>query len=125
MIIKRFLFWHEFCLTFEKKLEMRFFQSRSKSKSNKELTNSEWICEATGDVSASFYKLRFLSKSTVEGWVKYIDQEDEVKVFSASFEKEKNFLKFYKEDDLFVAVYTKNKIAAVIDGQKINFLRSA
>ena len=106
-------------------LEMRFFQSSSKSKSNKELTNSEWICEATGDVSASFYKLRFLSKSTVEGWVKYIDQKNEVKVFSASFEKEKNLLKFHKEDDLFVAVYTKNKIAAVIDGQTINFLRSA
>ena len=109
----------------KKKLEMRFFQSSSKSKSNKELTNSEWICEATGDVSASFYKLRFLSKSTVEGWVKYIDQKNEVKVFSASFEKEKNLLKFRKEDDLFVAVYTKKKIAAVIDGQTMNFIRSA
>ena len=75
---------------------MRFFQSSSKSKSNKELINSE-----------------------------YIDQEDEVNVFSASFEKEKNLLKFHKEDDLFVAVYSKSKIAAVIDGQTMNFLRSS
>ena len=125
MIFKRFFVLARILFNFYEKLEVRFFQSSSKSKSNKELTNSEWICEATGDVSASFYKLRFLSKSTVEGWVKYIDQKNEVKVFSASFEKEKNLLKFHKEDDLFVAVYTKNKIAAVIDGQTMNFLRSA
>ena len=106
---------------------MKFFQSNSKSKSrqNRELVHSEWICEATGDAMASFYKLRFGSNGSVEGWVKYRDEAHEVKVFTAIYEKEKNLLKFYKEDDVFVAVYSKNKIAAVIDGQTMNFLRSA
>lgn len=104
---------------------MKFFKSNSKSKFNKELINSEWICDATGDVNASYYKLRFASQEFVEGWVKYTNNEHEIKVFTATFEKEKNLLKFFKEDDIFVAVYTKSKIAAVIDGQTMNFSRSA
>jgi hypothetical protein len=104
---------------------MKFFQSSSKFKINKGLINSEWICEATGDESASFYKLRFASKDFVEGWVKYTDHKNEVLVFSATYEKEKNLLKFRKDDDLFVAVYTKNKLTALIDGEAMNFLRSA
>ena len=102
---------------------MKFFQSSSKVKSNRELTHSQLICEATGDTNASFYMLRFTSQGNVEGWVKYADCKEEVKVFSASYVKEKNLLKFYKHDDVFVAVFSKEKIAAVIDGQTMNFTR--
>ena len=103
---------------------MKFFSSISKLKFNKELINSEWVCEATGEDLASYYKLRFVAQEHVEGWVKYIYHEEESKVFIASFQKEKNLLRFYKEDEVFVGIYTKNKIAAVIDGQTMNFLRS-
>jgi len=103
---------------------MKFFSSSSKQRYNKELANSVWICEATDEVNATYYKLRFVAHDFVEGWVKYIDQEEESKVFLASFEKEKNLLKFFKDDDVFVGIYTKSKIAAVIDGQTMNFLRS-
>lgn len=102
---------------------MKFFHSKpKKSKSTRELANSVWICEATGEPNVTHYSLRFAAVNFVEGWVKYKDQNEEIRVFSAIYTKEKNLLKFQKEDDLFVAVYSKEKIAAVIEGQTLNFI---
>ena len=86
---------------------MKFFSSSSKQRYNKELANSVWICEATDDVNATYYKLRFVAHDFVEGWVKYIDQEEESKVFLASFEKEKNLFGIDKLN------ITRSKIPAV------------
>ncbi|MBL6662374.1 MAG: hypothetical protein ISP65_05275, partial [Flavobacteriaceae bacterium] len=60
----------------------------------------------------------------VEGWVKYNSQEEEVKVFSADYKKKKNILHVKKEDDIFMAVYDKNQITAVLDGQKMSFSKT-
>ena len=105
---------------------MKFFPSKSKKKkSSPGLANSVWTCESTGESNVTYYSLRFAAVNFVEGWVQYKDQEEEVRVFSAVYTKEKNLLKFQKKDDLFVAVYTKDKIAAVIDGQTLNFYRQS
>jgi len=103
---------------------MKFFKNKSKKiKSSRALANTVWICETTRESNATYYLLRFAAVNFVEGWVKYKDQKEEIRAFSAVYSKENNLLKFQKEDDLFVAVYTKEKIAAVIDGQTLNFYR--
>jgi hypothetical protein len=103
---------------------MRFFQGGPKTKSSQILVVTDWICTRTDDSLIDFYKFHFSTAKTVEGWIKYSDQSEEFKAFSASYEKEQNLIRIRKEKEILVAVYSEPKIVAVIDGKTLNFIRS-
>ena len=103
---------------------MRSFRFTKKIRQSLALVGTVWMCTSTNEPDASYYKLIFANEDQVEGWVKYNSQEEEVKVFYADYKKKKNILHVKKEDDIFMAVYDKNQITAVLDGQKMSFSKT-
>ena len=103
---------------------MRLFRFTKKIRQSLALVGTVWMCTSTNEPDASYYKLIFANEDQVEGWVKYNSQEEEVKVFSADYKKTKNVLHVKKEDDIFIAVFEKSQLTAVLDGQKMSFSKS-
>ena len=103
---------------------MRLFGFTKKKKQSSTLVGTAWICTSTNETETLYYKLVFTDEDQVEGWVKYISQEEEVIVFSADYKKTKNVLHVKKEDDIFMAVFEKSQLTAVLDGQKMSFSKS-
>lgn len=68
---------------------MRFFQGGPKTKSSQILVGTDWICTRTDDSLIDFYKFHFSTAKTVEGWIKYSDQSEELKAFSEAMKKNK------------------------------------
>ena len=100
---------------------MQLFRFTKKLRHSLALVGTVWICSSTNEPDESYYKLVFTDADQVEGWVKYNSENKEVKVFSADYNKKKNILHVKKEEDIFMAVYEKNRITAVVDGQKMSF----
>ena len=103
---------------------MRLINIINKLKQSLALVGTVWICSSTNEPDETYYKLVFTDRDQVEGWVKYNSEKEEVKVFSADYPKKKNILHVKKQEDAFMAIYDKNQITAIVDGQEMNFSKA-
>lgn len=103
---------------------MYLFQTFFKKKRLKKWVGSVWRCNSNIEPDAAYYKLFFSTENEVEGWVKYKTNTEETNVFTAAYNKSKNFLEFKKGKEFFIGIYHKNQITALIDGRSLNFLKT-